>query len=314
MSEEKSHQPTLVTFLLDCSNSAGKVRDNTISAFNSYLETLKSDGDEIEFTLIRFAGAGTDPAYVCEPVRNVAPLTRETYVPRGATPLIDATYQAIAAVDKSLQLRNDKPKIVICIHVGSLENSSTQQTWDELSVLVAEAIALGWQFIVLDAGPDASDQGSRMDLGPHRILRYDHRSAEKAELAFRLAAQNTVAFAKGNTADTIFDAQQMRDIGVTPPPVILSLPESRGPWQKVMVNFARIGPPVALVCGGAFAVLMLTLYLLGPNHDLTIVVIYALWVTAAVTPIVTVAAAYCRAFAPIREAHRSQRSAERSAA
>ena len=222
MPERKADRRTLVTFLLDHSGPMEEVRDTTIKAFNTYLDILKPAGDRIEFTLILFNSEGVDKVHVCKPIGSVPYLTRETYSPRGKTPLIDATYQTISAVADTFQCRADEPKVVICIQTGSVENSSTQHTWTDLQALIERKAALAWQFNFLGGGIDACGQGARMEIPPYDILAYDHRSVEKTELAFRLAASNTLAFATGKAPNAGFGAQQMRDIGVLFPPVTLS--------------------------------------------------------------------------------------------
>jgi hypothetical protein len=214
-------QRTLVTFLLDHSAPMAEIRDTTIKSFNSYLDILKAAGDRIEFTLMLFNSEGLDQVHVCKPINSVPHLYRATYAPRAKTPLIDATYQTISAVTENLQRRADTPKVVICIQSGGLENCSAEHTWDGLRTLIEDKTATGWQFHFLGAGIDSSDQGDRMGIDPWQILRYDYPSPEKTELAFRLAASSTVAFANSESKQAIFGAQQVRDIGVLLPPVIL---------------------------------------------------------------------------------------------
>jgi hypothetical protein len=121
-----------------------------------------------------------------------------------------------------LQRRTDEPKVVICIQTASVENSSTQHTWTDLQALIERKAELRWQFNFLGGGIDACGQGARMEIAPYEILKYDHLSAAKTELAFQLAASNTLALATDRAPNAAFGAQQMRDIGVLFPPVILT--------------------------------------------------------------------------------------------
>ena len=118
---------TLVTLLLDRTGSMESVRDDTIGAFNTYLDTLKQDGDSLYFTLIQFDSMSVDKVHVNEPVKEIPRLTRETYVPRASTPLIDAAYKTIKAVEKSVN-GSPQTKIVICIQTDGQENASTEYT------------------------------------------------------------------------------------------------------------------------------------------------------------------------------------------
>ncbi len=111
---------TLVTFLLDRTGSMEAVRGDTIGGFNTYLDTLKGDGSaDVAFTLVQFDSMSIDKICVAEPVARVAKLTRDTYQPRASTPLIDAAYKTIEAVEASLVSRPAE-KVVICIQTDGM--------------------------------------------------------------------------------------------------------------------------------------------------------------------------------------------------
>ena len=94
---------TLVTFLLDRTGSMEAIRDDTIGGFNTYLDTLQGDGGaNIEFTLVQFDSMSIDKICVAAPIAHVHKLNRDTYQPRASTPLIDAAYKTIEAVEASL--------------------------------------------------------------------------------------------------------------------------------------------------------------------------------------------------------------------
>jgi hypothetical protein len=94
---------TLVTFLLDRTGSMEAIRDDTIGGFNAYIGGLKGAGEvEIDFTLIQFDSISIDKICVAVPIAQIAKLTRDSYQPRGSTPLIDAAVKTINAVEASL--------------------------------------------------------------------------------------------------------------------------------------------------------------------------------------------------------------------
>ena len=77
-------QNTLITFLLDRSGSIESVRDDTIGAFNAYLDDLKAEvGVDLIFNLVQFNGQGLEKVCVRRPVSEVHRLDRNSYVPRG---------------------------------------------------------------------------------------------------------------------------------------------------------------------------------------------------------------------------------------
>jgi hypothetical protein len=84
------------------------IKDDTIGGFNSYLGSLKAEAAAIDFTLIKFDSRRIEKVCVAVPVSQVAELTMESYQPGASTPLIDAAYKTIKAVEKSLNGSNPK--------------------------------------------------------------------------------------------------------------------------------------------------------------------------------------------------------------
>jgi hypothetical protein len=107
--------PNPSTSTLDRTGSMERIRDDTIGGFNAYIDGLKGDGAAgIEFTLVQIDSMSIDKIYVAVPIAEVARLSRETYEPRASTPLIDAAYKTITAVEASL-VGAPAAKVVICI-------------------------------------------------------------------------------------------------------------------------------------------------------------------------------------------------------
>jgi hypothetical protein len=204
---------TLVTFLLDRTGSMESIRDDTIGGFNAYLDGLKGDGTaKIEFTLVQFDSMSIDKIWVAVPIAEVKKLTRDTYQPRASTPLIDAAFKTIAAVEASL-VSEPAERVVICIQTDGHENASTEHDWNELNALVKEKAAKGWQFNFMGVGIDAYDQGARMGIAPAATMAYDHRSAEATRAAFSASAENAREYALGRAARTVFCEAQKRSAG-----------------------------------------------------------------------------------------------------
>jgi hypothetical protein len=208
----KSSPRTLVTFLLDRTGSMEPIRDDTIGAFNAYLEELQRDGAAIDFTFLQFDSMSIDKIHVQVPVGEVARLTRETYQPRASTPLIDAAYKTIKAVEDSLAGGFDT-KVVICFQTDGQENASTEHSWDDLNALIKEKAALGWQFNFMGVGIDAYDQGTRMGIAPQATMAYDHLDKEATRAAFSASADNARRFAVGAASTTAYSPAQKRRSG-----------------------------------------------------------------------------------------------------
>lgn len=202
---------TLVTFLLDRSGSMELARDDTIGAFNAYLDTLKQ-GDGIEFTFVQFDSMSLDKVCVRLPIKDVKPLTYATYVPRATTPLIDAAYKTIKAVEASLN-GDAETKVVICIQTDGEENCSREYTWEELNTLIKEKSELGWQFNFMGVGIDAYNQGAKMGIQRGSTVSYAINDSAANLAAFSATASNTMAFATGQARNTMYSGDQKQGAG-----------------------------------------------------------------------------------------------------
>lgn len=204
---------TLVTFLLDRSSSMSSIHKETVSAFNEYLDELKRSKAEIDFTFIQFDlnnGLSMEKVCVCEPVKKVKNLTMESFQPRGSTPLIDAAFKTIKAIEGQEKAKGCK--IVVCIQTDGEENASVSHGWEELKTLISEKTKAGWQFNFMGAGIDSYNQGSRMGISAANTVSYG-KDMRHTVAAFRASASNASNYAMGRSANTSYLASQKADAG-----------------------------------------------------------------------------------------------------
>ena len=207
--DSKSNQPTLVTFLLDATQSMQSIKKSTLEAFNSYVNELKAGAAGIAFTLVTFNRNEIAKVHHEVPVQDVPELTAADYRPQSMTPLIEAATKTIRALEKAIEAKADKPKVVMCIQTDGEENCSEREyTWASLKALIAEKQKDGWQFNFMGAGIDAYDQAGKMGLGAAATMSYDHASPEATKSAFRASAQNTMLFASGARGNTSYGLDQ----------------------------------------------------------------------------------------------------------
>jgi len=214
MSKKAKTTPTsLVTFLLDRSGSMFTGVNTTIEAFNGYLDGLKAEKDAcIDFTFVQFdthdASMSLNKICAVKPIAEVAPLSLETYQPRGGTPLIDAAYTTILATAKAIEARSDKPKVVFCIQTDGQENASSVYNWSALKELIGLKTAEGWQFVFMGAGIDAYDQAAKMGVGFANTVSYDRTNEDAVRNTFTASACNTVSFAAGRSSTVEYTTKQ----------------------------------------------------------------------------------------------------------
>jgi len=205
-------QKTLVTFLLDRTGSMERIKNDTIGGFNAYLEGLTEGAaaDDTEFTFVQFDSVSIDKVCVSKPVKEVDKLTDATYSPRAWTPLIDASYKTIKAVETAVA-GSDK-KVVITIQTDGEENASTEHSWQDLNDLIKEKTKLGWQFNFLGVGIDAYNQGAKMGIATANTMSAT-LDPQQMRAAYRFSGGNAAVFASGLAGSTSYSKAQKLSAG-----------------------------------------------------------------------------------------------------
>ena len=205
-------QQTLVTFLLDKSYSILEIKKQTMEAFNGYLDGLKKEGAGVLFSLVQFDTLSIERICVRVPVAQAPILSDANYTPAGGTPLIDAAWNTIHAVEESLANFEVKPKIVVCIQTDGEENASSR-SFEELAGLIKEKTAQGWQFNFMGCGIDGYAQSARMGIAAANAMSYDRHDVDMTRAAFAASAANTAAFAAGRLSTTAYSDDDRRSAG-----------------------------------------------------------------------------------------------------
>jgi hypothetical protein len=204
---------TLVTFLLDRTGSMQMIKQDTIGAFNAYLDTLAAGTADIKFTLLQFDSISLDKVCVEVPAPEAPRLNSDNYEPRASTPLIDAAVKTIRAIEQSLADKPKDTKVVVCIQTDGEENCSREHTWEQLNDLIKEKTEAGWQFNFMGASIDAYKQAQRMGIAVGQTMSYDSKDARATQVAFMANARNTLSFASGMSCSTSYSTDQKQAAG-----------------------------------------------------------------------------------------------------
>ncbi|MEQ1809337.1 MAG: vWA domain-containing protein [Terricaulis sp.] len=150
-----SKSPLFAYILLDRSGSMENCRDTTIDAFNEYVMGLRrSDEVDARVTLTIFDSNGVDTLQHVEPAKSFMELSRDNYVPRASTPLLDAIGHAVADIDKVTLRPNEKVGLVIL--TDGHENASKEHTKETIRKLLTDRQDnKGWLVTFLGADIDA---------------------------------------------------------------------------------------------------------------------------------------------------------------
>lgn len=157
---------THLYLLLDRSGSMEAIRGDVIGGVNAFLADQRADGDDALVTLVQFDSVA--PCHVVAeavPIREVVDLDNASFVPRGGTPLLDASGAIIAMAERRAKVRSTHglpaEQIVVATVTDGKENSSRRYTRAALAEVVAARRADGWLFAYLSADPAAyADAGS----------------------------------------------------------------------------------------------------------------------------------------------------------
>jgi hypothetical protein len=189
--------PTHLYVLLDRSGSMEAMRDDVIGGFNRFIADQRADGHDARVTLVQFDSQ--DPQEVlldARPITEVRPLTRGNFVPRGGTPLLDATGRLIAcaalrAEQRRLAGETVEPIVVVTVTDGQ-ENQSREYDRVTILRLVKAKEAEGWSFAFLGAGLDAYGEAGGMGYATGSVQSFAADGAG-ARLAFCSLSRATSA-------------------------------------------------------------------------------------------------------------------------
>ena len=161
--------------LLDRSGSMESMRSDVIGGFNNLLAEQQADGPDARITVVQFDSQDPQEVLIdAERITRARPLDHTTFVPRGGTPLLDATGQIItrAAVrEQQRAVLGKRPEAITIVTItDGHENQSREFSRRDVLRLVKEKEAAGWSFAYLGAGMDA--YGEAGGIG------YDSRSVQ----------------------------------------------------------------------------------------------------------------------------------------
>lgn len=199
---------TIVTLLLDKSGSMESKRDAAIEAYNAYISGLKED-KTIVFNFIQFDSFSTVRVHHMTAMKDVPDLNRDSYVPQGGTPLLDAAADQIRVVDEQVRPGD---KVVFCIQTDGEENSSRRHSWHDLNDMIKARMEKGWAFNFMGCGIDAYQQSSKLGIGLSNTVAYS-TDLNVTRSVFQSRGLATVNYATGATADMTFTASEKMAAG-----------------------------------------------------------------------------------------------------
>ena len=189
---------THITVILDRSGSMESIRDATIAGFNAFLEAQRSVPGKATLSLVQFDSQDAyEVVHRFRSIQEVPDLTRDTFVPRDGTPLLDALGRGINDLEQRLSALADvdRPaRAIIAIITDGAENASREFTKAMIVDRIAAKRKDGWQFVFLSADLEAINEA----VGHTRVAASACRS--RAESGRRGSVQNRWCAVAGRIA------------------------------------------------------------------------------------------------------------------
>ena len=166
-----------IYFVLDRSGSMESMASDVVGGFNGFLADQQSDGADALMTLIQFDSNDSHEILAdALPIATVPPLTRESFAPRGGTPLYDAMGHAITdatiRIEKRRTAGEAAESILFVTFTDGEENQSIEYSRERLFDLVKKHEQEGWTFAYLGANQDSYAEGGRVGFSAANVQNF----------------------------------------------------------------------------------------------------------------------------------------------
>lgn len=169
---------TEILFVLDRSGSMEATREAVISGFNAFLDGQRAMPGDVRVTLVQFDTISTEIEYEGAPLSTAPYLTRETFVPRAGTPLLDAIGGTITQQGARFARARHKPdKVILVILTDGAENSSVVYTRDDVVKLIErQRNEWNWTVIYIGAAESAITDAHHLGINGGQAIKYSGKS------------------------------------------------------------------------------------------------------------------------------------------
>ncbi len=164
------------------------IANDVIGGFNTFIDEQIRNGADARMTIVQFDSQ--DPQDVTiwgAPLPEITHLDSQSFVPRGGTPLLDATGLLIGRtmVDQSARIAAglQAEDIIFVTITDGEENQSREFNLAQIRELVEKRTEEGWAFIYLSAGIDAYADAAQMGIHSGDTQQWK-RDGKNARLAF----------------------------------------------------------------------------------------------------------------------------------
>lgn len=193
---KKKVKPVHIVVLLDETGSMASIKDETISGFNKYVETIaaKPEFAKAKLTLTRFNTIAINTDVKAKALTDVPKLTNESYEPAASTNLYDAIGTTIKRLSDELSTKEGALMVII---TDGQENSSSEYSKSGIRNLIQEKEAQGWAFVYLGMGFDAFAAGGAMGMSVGNTQKSATADSLGVSQMYGYASRASVNYAQG---------------------------------------------------------------------------------------------------------------------
>ena len=134
-------------------------------------------------------------------------MTRETFVPRASTPLLDAIGRGINDLEKSLadRIEDERPaRVVMVIITDGQENASREFRKDQIEKMIKEKQEKSaWQFVFLSADLAAIGEALASGMPAASVMAHD-KDGHGTSAAWASLSRSISDYRSGNKEDVSF--------------------------------------------------------------------------------------------------------------
>lgn len=179
------------------------VKDDTIGAFNSYIDTMKKDNPKAVLSLTLFDTIGGITTIINnKKITEVEPLDGTTYRPNGMTNLYDAIGYSVNLLDAV----KGKAKSLVILTDGQ-ENASKEHTKTSIKKLLDERQEKdNWLVQYLGANQDAFEEGQKLGVTFGNSMTF---KVGKMDAVFKSMSRSATSYAaSGSLSEAAYTAEE----------------------------------------------------------------------------------------------------------
>lgn len=194
---------TAIVLVLDKSGSMTSVATDTIGGVNEFIKRERADDPNSDFTLVEFSNR-VATTVKNRRIKNVDPLTLDSYRPGGMTALYDAIGEGIRVLDNI----EDKRKILAIVTDG-LENSSREYNLTMVKELLDNRQNKHeWLVLFLGADIDAFATGASLGISQDFTMQFGKGNV--FNMFTTISDSSTRYKTSGRAAATFTEAERLR--------------------------------------------------------------------------------------------------------